>query len=445
MKILLLLSAIPYDQGEAIEVVSHEVVRLIQKEGHTVYAQPLIREKSSPESFKREQYAKHIFSTYPLVYILPAIYLGDILKSRPPLINRLTFLKNIFFSLPGLRRLINPFFFPAINAKIILSEIINKIKPNVIASIWSWEALAASYSIKGIPKFVYYGNPDHKPSRERLKFPHLFGIPNKGLLNRLKLLILLLFNRAIEIQHLRMMSSCEVTANNSLIDANYYTEKGHPHSIYLQNMWPDPIGGPSFQHHHSKDQKIHLIGSVGNLGATGNIFGLFFLGAKLLPHLKMKFKCEDLVIDIFGGGELPPSCMQLLSDPLIKLRGWVEDINTEIRQATSFLVLTNAYGFTVGNTRILLAWSLGACVVAHSLSKLSMPELEHGVNILLGETEEELAELIVHVARDPNLRERIGRGGYATFTKYYRSCDVVPKMISEINCMKYGKPNDSNV
>jgi glycosyltransferase involved in cell wall biosynthesis len=439
MKILLLLSSIPYDLGEAIDVVSHEVVRLMSHEGHNIYVQPLIREKCSAESSEREEYAKQSFASQPLIQLLPAIYLADLTKSQAPIINRLNFFKAIFFSFPGLRRLINPYFFPALNARPALNSIAIEINPDVLVSIWSWEALAASYSIKGIPKFVYYGNPDHKPARERLRFPHLFDISTKGFVGQVKFYILKLLNHALEIQHIRMMSSCEVTANNSLIDSNYYTEKGHPQSIYLQNMWPDAIEGPQFQHDKANIKKIHIIGSVGNLGATGNTFGLYFLGTQLLPQLKTKLKGEDLVIDIFGGGKLQPSCIKPLSDPMIKFHGWVEDINSPIRQATAFLVLTNSYGFTVGNTRILLAWSLGACVIAHSFSKLSMPELEHGVNVLLGETDDELAELILQVSSDPQLRERIGRGGYSTFRKYYRSSDVVPKMLVEIKKMTLSK------
>jgi glycosyltransferase involved in cell wall biosynthesis len=115
------------------------------------------------------------------------------------------------------------------------------------------------------------------------------------------------------------------------------------------------------------------------------------------------------------------------------MRGWVSDINAEIVQSAVFLVLTNVYGFNVGNTRILLAWSLGACIIAHSSSAFSMPELVHGENILLGETADEIAELVVRAIRDPGLRQRIGRGGYNTFCNYYRSEIVVPMMLEEID------------
>jgi len=105
--------------------------------------------------------------------------------------------------------------------------------------------------------------------------------------------------------------------------------------------------------------------------------------------------------------------------------------------------LTNVDGFIVGNTRILLAWALGACVVAHANSALSMPEIKHMENALLGETPEQLAELIIKAAEDDQLRERIGRGGFETFQRDYRSDKVVPRMLEAMEqCVddyRYGR------
>jgi glycosyltransferase involved in cell wall biosynthesis len=433
MKILLLLSSIPYDQGEAIEVVSHEAVRLMAAAGHVVHVLPIIREERSDASIKRERYAAEKFSAQPGVQLLPPLYLEDYVRPRSRNGNRLAFLMTIVRSLPWLRRFINPYLFPAVAVKPGVAAHVIKIKPDVIASIWSWEALAASYDIPGLPKFVYYGNPNHKPTTSQLRFPHLFGIARTGLISRLRFGALKLINRAVEIQHLRMMAACEATANNALVDANYYSSMGHPRSVYLQNMWPDAAGGPVFGGRPAGDGVVHICGSVGNLAATGNTFGLYYLGVELMPRLKARLGCEQLVVDIFGGGTLRPSCAGALIDPDIRMRGWVSDINAEIVQSAVFLVLTNVYGFNVGNTRILLAWSLGACIIAHSSSAFSMPELVHGENILLGETADEIAELVVRAIRDPGLRQRIGRGGYNTFCNYYRSEIVVPMMLEEID------------
>lgn len=431
MRILLLLSAIPCDQGEAIEVVSHEVARLMAAAGHEVFVQALIREGWSEASAGRKRHAEERLAGQPGLRLLPIIYLGDLLPTRSRLGTALDHMAGILRSLPGLRRAVNPYLFPAVAAKPALAEGMRTIQPDVIVSVWSWEALAASYDIPGVPKFVYYGNPNHKPPEAQFRHPALFDIDTCGLRGRFKFGLLKLLNRAREIQHLRMMAACEATANNALIDARYYTDMGHPRSIYLQNMWPDAATAPVFGG-AAAGGEMHICGSVGNLGATGNTFGLNYLGAELMPRIRARLGDEPVAIDIFGGGRARAAVAAVLTDPAIRLRGWVDDINSEIIASAAFLVLTNAYGFNVGNTRILLAWSLGACVIAHTSSALSMPEMVHGENILLGETPDEIADLVVQVLRDHPLRERIGRGGYQTFCQYYRSETVVPRMLAEI-------------
>ena len=61
-----------------------------------------------------------------------------------------------------------------------------------------------------------------------------------------------------------------------------------------------------------------------------------------------------------------------------------------------------------------------------------MPEINHMENALLGESAEELADLIYQSVKNPDLREKIGRGGYETYQKYYRSNIVVPLMLKEM-------------
>lgn len=434
MKIFLLLSAIPYDHGEAIEVVSYEVVRLMAASGHEVIVQSLIREAHSSLSEEREKYASQRLGGQGRVRMMPTIFLGDLQQKPTRLQASFEHLLGVILSLPGLRRFSNRYLFPAMIAKPAIAERVRLAQADVIASIWSWEALAASYDISGVPKFVYYGNPNHKPPEAQLRFPTLFDIDDSGIHGKLKLAVLRLLNRAREIQHLRMMASCERTANNAFIDARYYTEKGHPKSIYLQNMWPDANTAPVFGGVPT-DSNVQICGSVGNLGATGNTFGLYYLGAELMPRLRSRLGDRKLTVNIYGGGQARAAVRKVLLDPSIQMRGWVDDLNGEILASAAFLVLTNAYGFNVGNTRILLAWSLGSCVIAHISSALSMPELIHGENVLLGQTPEEIVDLIIRVLVDPGLRSKIGRGGYETFCKHYRSDTVVPKMLDEIEQM----------
>jgi len=432
------LSNFPFAGGEAIEVVGYEIVRLMAGAGHKVDIQVIIRQSNN--SFYEQRYQQAILNFRDLnVDFLEPIFLADLLNQRNQLARRLFELAGVIFTLPPLRRIINPYLFPALCLKRRIESLVDKCESDIILSVWSWEALAATYATSRVPKFVYYGNPDHKPREARLKFPDLFGISKKGLANKVKYRIQQLIKEAVKIQHIKMMNCCEITANNSLIDAEFYKASGHPRSIYLQNMWPPPKEKPIFGGRRSNSEPFRVVGSVGNLGATGNTFGLYFLGNELAPRLEERFGKENIIINVFGCGVPKNKVAGVLNKYSIRLRGWVDDINKEILNSAVFLVLTNVSGFVVGNTRILLAWSLGVPLIAHRDSSRSMPEIIHGENALLGSSANEIADLVYSVYKDPSLGEKIGRGGYETYKKYYSSEIVVPKILGKMEALVSAK------
>jgi glycosyltransferase involved in cell wall biosynthesis len=202
-------------------------------------------------------------------------------------------------------------------------------------------------------------------------------------------------------------------------------------------MWPaekSSVGSGSKE--EAREGPVKIIGSVGNLGATGNTFALDYLGRELLPRLAERLKGREFEIHLLGKGTPSPRVANYLTDPRVKFRGWVHDIKQEFRSAAVFLVLTNVSpDFLVGNTRILLAWTLRTCVVMHENSRRAMPEIEHGVNALLGRTPDEIASWVTTAIEDEALRGRIGRGGGATFDAYYRSDVVVPAMLGLVDDM----------
>ena len=118
----------------------------------------------------------------------------------------------------------------------------------------------------------------------------------------------------------------------------------------------------------------------------------------------------------YGGGQARRPVCGAINRESIHLRGWVGDLVDELHRSHVFLVLTNVDGFIVGNTRILLAGPLGAVWLLTATVRCHA-EIEHMKNALLGDTPEELAELIIQASEDDDLRERIGRGGYETFAR----------------------------
>ena len=429
MKIVILLSNAPCPKGEAIEVVGHEVVEKALQLGHSVLLQVILRDsRGSGPAKQAEQTLREM--NLPGLVVCPMLYVEDVTPapSDRGLIARI----GRWCGALTLRRL-----FPAAGLGPVLERRVREAGADAIVSIWSWEALAATYRISGVPKFVYYGNPDHLPMQARLRHPDLFNLSLSSIKDRLFWWFERVRNERRKRVNIRMMNACEVTANNSRLDAEFYREHGHPHSIYLQNMWPPVKETPRVDcRSDAQPTSVKIIGSVGNLGATGNTFALTYLGRELLPRLAARFTDRPFEIHLLGKGTPSAAAAAALKDPRVKIRGWVEDIHEEFRSASSFLVLTNVNAdFLVGNTRILLAWALGTCVIMHENSRLAMPEIEQGVNALLGRTPDELADWIVKAAGDEPLRTRIGQGGKQTFEAYYRSDVVVPKMFDLVQDM----------
>src|SRR5207245_1850417 len=129
-----------------------------------------------------------------------------------------------------------------------------------------------------------------------------------------------------------------------------------------------------------------------------NTYGLEYLSQEILPALRKTFDGKKFEVHILGRGEPHPVIARYLAAPEIRVRGFVQDIDSELLSADVFLCANNATEYKVGHTRYLHAWSLGCCVVAHQDCRLSMPEMENGKNALLGGSATEIADCIAQAA-----------------------------------------------
>jgi glycosyltransferase involved in cell wall biosynthesis len=122
----------------------------------------------------------------------------------------------------------------------------------------------------------------------------------------------------------------------------------------------------------------------------------------------------------------------VLRHPRIMIRGHVPDLDAEVLSSQIFLTVNNSGPFRGGHTRIQYAWSLGSCVVAHRNYQECIPELEHMDNVLMGESADEIADLVAQAASDQRLRSRIAEAGRATYERSFTPEVVVPKLLAEL-------------
>jgi glycosyltransferase involved in cell wall biosynthesis len=318
-------------------------------------------------------------------------------------------------------------FFPAHSLRDEVRRRIDDVRVDVVFHLWSAAALAAC-STSARPVFAYYGNPDHRPARARLLHTDLFGQVPHGLKQRALHRAQLAVNDRMRTAHVRLMRTTRWAANVCATDAVFYTASGHPASFYIQNLWvaePDRPAPPA--------ERGKLVGNLGGLYGTGNTFGIAFLLSEVIPALD-RLRGEAYSVHLFGAGEPVPTLRPLLdSHPRVRVRGFVDDIDGEILSSEIFLLLNNCNtDFIVGHTRVLHAWSLRSCLVAHRNMALAMPEIVHGENALLGETAEEIAAHVAAVLDDPQLRERIGQAGRSTFEREFAPQVVIRRIAERI-------------
>ena len=189
MKIFLVLSSVPNEQGEAIEVVSYEVVRLMSEAGHKLVVQVLIREGFSDLMAARGDCARVHFNHLPNVTLLPIIYLGDIHGPLSKLRRLVAFAGAIVRSIPPINRIINPYFFPALVAQDLVAKRVAESSPDILLSIWSGKHWPQLMQYRMSQSLFIMGTPitSHRGS---VTFSELFEIPTKGFVNLIKITVL---------------------------------------------------------------------------------------------------------------------------------------------------------------------------------------------------------------------------------------------------------------
>ena len=146
--------------------------------------------------------------------------------------------------------------------------------------------------------------------------------------------------------------------------------------------------------------------------------------------MKKIMKDKRFEFHLFGRGEPLDFLKELLNDPQIKIRGFVNDLDSEIISSDIFLVTNNSKRFKVCHTRFLHAWSLSSCVVAFRDSSLAIPEIIDGYNALLGDNSNQICDLIIKCANDNNLKRDLAKNGMKTLKNYFNPKNITAEISS---------------
>jgi glycosyltransferase involved in cell wall biosynthesis len=305
---------------------------------------------------------------------------------------------------------------------------LNRLAPDLLLTIWSE---LAQNLVGPLPnrKIAYAGNPDYKVFTANRNLRALEGPPTLAAHAKDRLI-----EMVVRRSHIAVMRGFDQVLNIALNDADDYRDLGIT-ADYIQNTWPTAVH-PDWRTLRDRDEQEHplrIVGNVGNLSATGNSFGLLTIAKDILPRLKSRLGENKFEIHLFGASTPKPAIAKLLNDPHIRVRGFVDDLDTEIMRAPIFLVANNHHAFKVTHTRYLHAWSLGACCIGFEDSRQSMPEIEHNNNALLASDLDGIVAEIARAADDRVLRRRLGDGGIATLKRHFSPARVAERLIQQID------------
>jgi len=310
------------------------------------------------------------------------------------------------------------FYYPILRFKELIYDHILKWDPDVVIVTWdeSVTALLADLPVK--VKYAYYGNPDAKSFLARIEFLCLLGniSPARRMLKKIFGL-----GQAKILDHFNVqnLKKYDLVGNVAMNDVLYYRERHLNHVHYVRNLWATDDFKKVLETKKRRELSHNkIVANVGNVGGTANTLGLDLLGREFIPELKKQLGRGNFEICICGGGMMSPQVeAELKKHDEVKILGFVDDIDLVIQEAKIVLTLNNASYFKVGHTRYLHAWSLGTVNIAHFDASLSMPELMHDLNILMGKSISDIVHQVVRVLDDKDLREKIALMGFETLER----------------------------
>ncbi|NLE76430.1 MAG: glycosyltransferase [Chloroflexi bacterium] len=172
----------------------------------------------------------------------------------------------------------------------------------------------------------------------------------------------------------------------------------------------DPDGSPMVQPCPEQTAITHL----GTMFWPPNVEGVLWYASAVFPQVVAAAPDATLVII----GKNPPAEVAAVaaSDPRIQVTGYVADPAGYLSETAAFIVPLRAAGGM--RVKILDAWCWGLPVVTTSIGAEGI-DVQHGVNGLLADTPDALAQATLSLLTDGELRHRLRENGRQTVRNRY--------------------------
>lgn len=152
---------------------------------------------------------------------------------------------------------------------------------------------------------------------------------------------------------------------------------------------------------------------IGNMRSMQNQDAVIYFAHHVFPLVKRRVPDAKFYVI----GSLPPDNIRALASDDIIVTGFVDDLEGVI--SDSCLAVAPVRVAAGIQNKVLVAMGCGLPVVMTSLIARAIPELEDGRNCLVCDGDQLMADACVRLMENPELRNDIGREGYATVCGNY--------------------------
>ena len=174
---------------------------------------------------------------------------------------------------------------------------------------------------------------------------------------------------------------------------------------------PNGVDFDFFNPDQSPNQTFDLV-FTGNMSYPPNVDGALFLVNEIMPIVWKKMPKAKVLI----AGAKPTTAITSLKCSNVVVSGWVDDIR-ESYSSSSVFIAPMRIGTGLQN-KLLEAMSMGVPCITTAFANNALKAV-NGESILIGNSKESLAELVINLLNDSVLRKNLSIAGRAFIEANY--------------------------
>ncbi len=403
MHVALVFPCMPHPSSNGWGMISWSITKSLLEVGHNITIYSLLSPDEQIEASKRQAAIQEL-GLIPIVVPVNGYGLPRLFRDSRSFINKFD-----QFVHPSMSS-----FFPNTVLASHMNQLLEKTAPDAILA-FHYDALAATFGLRIAPRLALTADIWHWPSFYGWRGQRPRPTPNY-LLSTLETIRNLIWVPRFMV---KLANDCEACMCFGAFDAEWLRKHGARRARLVRPPIENAIN-TGWEVRGGLDQprrKPKILIGLSNLEALATREAVRFFAKEILPRLERELGSEGFEVHVLGEGKPPSELTKMLPRVSVLIRGRIEPVDSELLSSDIVLIPTPII-FALRN-RIIYAFSLGCCVVAHTNEAKNIPEMVNEDNALLASEGRSLTDAIIRAIRDPELRKRLGFNARRTYERYF--------------------------